>query len=56
MIEKVEKEGNREILPDVMRLVLSPFKEGWGWDDETERRYCGPVPKYKGALQCSCSS
>ena len=56
IIELVEKKGDRQILPGVMEMTLAPFKESWGWDEETEKRYCGPVPKYKGQLQCSCSS
>ncbi|OCK77881.1 UPF0061-domain-containing protein [Lepidopterella palustris CBS 459.81] len=56
VIERVERKGERDILPGIMRMVLDPFRETWGWDGETEERFCGDVPKYKGMLQCSCSS
>ncbi|KAF2266094.1 UPF0061-domain-containing protein [Lojkania enalia] len=55
LIERVEK-GERDILKDVMKLNLNPFEEHWGWNEAEEDRYCGDVPKYRGMLQCSCSS
>ncbi|KAF2464629.1 UPF0061-domain-containing protein [Lindgomyces ingoldianus] len=56
LIERVEKKEEREILDHIMRLNLNPFEEHWGWDEAEEERFCGDVPKYKGMLQCSCSS
>jgi uncharacterized protein YdiU (UPF0061 family) len=56
LIERVEKKGEREILGHVMDMALSPFQDNWGWDKEEEDRFCGDVPKYKRAMQCSCSS
>ena len=56
MIDKVEKKGDREILDNIMKINLNPFEESWGWNEDEEERYCGDVPKYKGMLQCSCSS
>ncbi|KAF2640653.1 UPF0061-domain-containing protein [Massarina eburnea CBS 473.64] len=56
LIERVEKKGERDILPEVMKLNLDPFAETWGWNESEEERFCGDVPKYKGMLQCSCSS
>ncbi|CAI6328831.1 unnamed protein product [Periconia digitata] len=56
LIERVEKKGEREILPQIMKLNLDPFQENWGWDQGEEDRFCGDVPKYKGLMQCSCSS
>ncbi|RMZ87877.1 hypothetical protein DV736_g4897, partial [Chaetothyriales sp. CBS 134916] len=56
VIQRVEKKNDRDILPAIMKMALEPFKDSWGWDVETEKRFCGDVPKYKRALQCSCSS
>ncbi len=56
MIERVEKKGERDILKGVMKMSLNPFEEHWGWDESEEERLCGDVPKYRGMLQCSCSS
>lgn len=56
MINRVEKKGDRDILPAVMKLALNPFEEHWGWNEGEEERFCGDVPKYRGLLQCSCSS
>jgi len=52
----VEKKNERDILPEIMKLNLNPFQEHWDWDQDEEERFCGDVPKYKGMLQCSCSS
>jgi serine/tyrosine/threonine adenylyltransferase len=56
LIERVEKKGEREILNGVMDMALDPFKEDWGWNKEEEERFCGDVPRYQRAMQCSCSS
>ena len=56
MIERVEKKGEREILGHVMDMALNPFNEEWGWDKDEEERFCGDVPRYQRAMQCSCSS
>ncbi|KAH8723562.1 hypothetical protein GQ44DRAFT_620142 [Phaeosphaeriaceae sp. PMI808] len=56
VIERVEKKGDRAILDDIMKLNLDPFAEEWGWNGDEEERFCGDVPKYKGMMQCSCSS
>ncbi|RMZ83394.1 hypothetical protein DV737_g1727, partial [Chaetothyriales sp. CBS 132003] len=50
VIERVEKKSNRDILPGLMKMALEPFKDSWGWHAETERRFCGDVPKYKRAM------
>ncbi|KAI8943362.1 hypothetical protein NX059_001377 [Plenodomus lindquistii] len=66
LIDRVEKKGERAILPQIMTLTLDPFKDTWeneGGDgdgksmsaDEAER-FTGDVPKYKELMQCSCSS
>lgn len=45
------------MLQDIMALSLSPFEERWdGVDAKEAERFCGDVPKYRGSLQCSCSS
>jgi uncharacterized protein YdiU (UPF0061 family) len=56
LIERVEKNGEREILDHVMEMALNPFQEEWGWNREEEERFCGDVPRYQRAMQCSCSS
>lgn len=56
LIDRVEKKGEREILDRVMDMALAPFNEEWGWNREEEERFCGDVPKYQRAMQCSCSS
>lgn len=39
-----------------MKMNLDPFREEWGGDETEEARFTGDVPKYKGLMQCSCSS
>ncbi|KAK3706494.1 hypothetical protein LTR37_012704 [Vermiconidia calcicola] len=56
LINRVEKQGEREILGHVMDMALNPFNEEWGWNKEEEERFCGDVPKFQRAMQCSCSS
>lgn len=56
MINRVEKKGEREVLSRVMNMALNPFNEEWGLDREEEERFCGDVPRYNRAMQCSCSS
>jgi len=56
IIDRVENKGERDILKGVMEMTLSPFEESWGWNEETEKRYVGDVPRLQRAIQCSCSS
>jgi uncharacterized protein YdiU (UPF0061 family) len=56
LIKRVEKGGEREILERVLNMALHPFEESWGGDREEEERFCGDVPKFDRAMQCSCSS
>ncbi|KAF2280491.1 UPF0061-domain-containing protein [Westerdykella ornata] len=56
LINRVEKQGEREILQHIMKMTLNPFEEHWGWNEKEEERFCGDVPKFKGMMQCSCSS
>ncbi|KNG45563.1 hypothetical protein TW65_07814 [Stemphylium lycopersici] len=56
LIDRVEKKHERDILPQIMKLSLNPFQEHWQWNEDEEERFCGDVPKYKGMMQCSCSS
>ncbi|KAK1822099.1 hypothetical protein LTR12_003445 [Friedmanniomyces endolithicus] len=56
LIERVEKKGEREVLGRIMNMALHPFEEEWGGDREEEERWCGDVPRYQRAMQCSCSS
>ncbi|KAF8468379.1 hypothetical protein BDZ91DRAFT_771801 [Kalaharituber pfeilii] len=56
IIDKVERQRDRDILPSVMKMVLDPFRESWGWNAELEKGYCGDPPTPERGLQCSCSS
>lgn len=56
LIDRVEKKGEREILGQVMKMVLNPFDEEWGGNREEEERFCGDVPRYNRCMQLSCSS
>ncbi|KAK2739044.1 hypothetical protein FQN57_006726 [Myotisia sp. PD_48] len=56
VIQRVEKDGDREILDRVMNMALHPFEEEWGVNKEEEERFCGDVPRFKRMTMCSCSS
>lgn len=56
IIERVEKKKDRDILKGVMEMTLNPFRDGWGWNEDIEKKYCGDVPRFQRAIQCSCSS
>lgn len=56
LIDRVEKKGERDILGRVMKMALNPFEDSWAGEAEEEERFCGDVPRYKRAMQCSCSS
>jgi uncharacterized protein YdiU (UPF0061 family) len=62
LIERVEKKGEREVLERVMHMALHPFEEEYqgpgedGGGKEEYERFCGDVPRYQRAMQCSCSS
>ncbi|KYG42777.1 hypothetical protein M433DRAFT_157509 [Acidomyces richmondensis BFW] len=56
VIARVEKKGEREIIGHIMDMALDPFQEEWGWNKDEEERFCGDVPRYQRAMQCSCSS
>lgn len=55
VIERVEKQGERDVLRRIMNMSLHPFNEAWD-GHEDEERWCGDVPRYNRAMQCSCSS
>ena len=56
VIQRVEKQGDRDILGGIMQMTLDPFRDDWGWDKTEEQKFCGDVPRFKRAIQCSCSS
>ncbi|KAI9655200.1 MAG: hypothetical protein M1831_004910 [Alyxoria varia] len=66
LIDRVEKKGERKVLARAMNMALRPFDEEWtgveddqvegGGGREEQERWCGDVPRYKRAMQCSCSS
>ncbi|KAI1461055.1 UPF0061-domain-containing protein [Annulohypoxylon moriforme] len=66
IIQRVEKNDERDVLDRVMHLALHPFEESWSGrifdgkeykgDIDEETRWTSDVPKTGRALQCSCSS
>ena len=56
IIQKVEHQGERDVLKRAMAMVEHPFEESWGGDREEEERWCGDVPREGRMMQCSCSS
>lgn len=56
IIKRVEKDGEREVLGRVQKMIERPFEESWGGDAAEEERWCGDVPRTGRAMQCSCSS
>ncbi|OLL22343.1 UPF0061 protein [Neolecta irregularis DAH-3] len=54
IVRRVEKDGEEGLLDRIMKMLLSPFDDHWG--DEEEERFCGDVPQTEQQLQCSCSS
>lgn len=55
IIKRVEKDGEKEVLEKVMKMVERPFEDSWGVGKD-EERWTGDVPREKRATQCSCSS
>ena len=56
IIRRVDKDGDREVLERVMRMVENPFEDSWGGHAAEEERWCGDVPRPERGLMCSCSS
>ena len=66
VINRVEKDGERDVLNRVMHMALHPFEESWdgeasdgeNWkgDKEEEQRWVSDAPRAQRSLQCSCSS
>ena len=56
VITRVEKQGERDIMAGIMRMALKPYQDSWDWNEEEEKRFCGDVPRFQRAIQCSCSS
>ncbi|EAS37188.1 YdiU domain-containing protein [Coccidioides immitis RS] len=56
VIQRVQHQGDRDILGRVMHMALHPFQEEWNWNREEEERLCGDVPQFKRMTMCSCSS
>lgn len=56
IIDRVQNKKERDILQGVMEMSLNPFQDEWNWNEEIEKKYCGDVPRYQRAIQCSCSS
>src|SRR5271170_158450 len=56
VIDRVQNKKDREILGGIMKMALNPFEDSWGWNKGEEERFCGDVPRFQRAIQCSCSS
>ncbi|EXJ60906.1 hypothetical protein A1O7_05059 [Cladophialophora yegresii CBS 114405] len=56
IIDRVQNKKERDILKGVMEMTSHPFEDGWGWNEDVEEKYCGDVPRFRRAIQCSCSS
>ncbi|KAJ4254883.1 hypothetical protein NW762_009681 [Fusarium torreyae] len=66
LIQRVEKDGERDVLNRVMHMVLNPFEDRWdgetfngqtyNGDKDEELRWTDDPPKTERAMQCSCSS
>ena len=56
VIDRVEHKKDRDVLGGIMKMALNPFEEHWDWNEKDEERFCGDVPRYQRAIQCSCSS
>ena len=56
IIQRVEQDGEREVIGRVMAMVEAPFEDQWGADRQEEERWCGDVPRHGRMMQCSCSS
>ncbi|KAG9258079.1 uncharacterized protein F5Z01DRAFT_679349 [Emericellopsis atlantica] len=66
VIRRVEKEGDRKVLDQLMHMALNPFQDRWSGEvhngaeyqgnEEQEQRWTGDVPRFERAMQCSCSS
>ena len=56
IIQRVERDGERDVLDRAMNMAEHPFEEEWQGDREEEERWCGDVPRQGRMMQCSCSS
>jgi len=57
VIERVQNQGDREVLGRVMKMGSEPFEEEWSTGNRgEEERFCGDVPREGRGLMCSCSS
>jgi len=68
LIQRVEKDGERDVLKRAIHLATHPFEDSWSGrrfegaqaeyqgDPEEEKRWTGEPPPFKAAMQCSCSS
>ncbi|KAF3902029.1 hypothetical protein AA313_de0205990 [Arthrobotrys entomopaga] len=58
LIQRVQRNGERDILQKVLDMAIRPFEDHWGPQSEwqEEDRLCGDVPPQDVGMQCSCSS
>lgn len=56
IIRRVDKDGDREVLGRVIRMVENPFEDSWAGEAAEEEKWCGDVPRPERGMMCSCSS
>ncbi|TPX13193.1 uncharacterized protein E0L32_006393 [Thyridium curvatum] len=66
VIQRVDRDGERDVLRRIMHMALHPFEDAWDGqtfdgavykgDREEELRWTSDVPRTQRAQQCSCSS
>ncbi|KAK6528673.1 hypothetical protein TWF694_003919 [Orbilia ellipsospora] len=58
LIQRVQRNGERDVLQKVLDMAIRPFEDHWGPQSEwqEEDRLCGDVPPQDVGMQCSCSS
>ncbi|KAM5360034.1 hypothetical protein ACJZ2D_014026 [Fusarium nematophilum] len=66
VIQRVEKDSERDVLNRIMHMSLHPFEDSWDGqtfngqtykgDKDEELRWTADPPKTERAMQCSCSS
>ncbi|KAI5288743.1 hypothetical protein KEM54_004926 [Ascosphaera aggregata] len=50
VIDRVQRQGDKKFLEQIMQMTLDPFKEGWGFATKDEERLCGDPPRFERKL------
>ena len=56
IIQRVEHQGERDVIKRAIHMAEHPFEDSWGGDEKEEERWCADVPRQGRMMQCSCSS